>query len=104
MFELGQDESELHGAIGRYAVEKGIKALVCVGNLSKAMYKEACREKEKRLSNTMVQYYETPEEVLEQFDNPDFLPGGVTVLVKASHGMHFDMLVSRLKELGDRSV
>ncbi len=104
MFELGQDESELHGAIGRYAVEKGIKALVCVGNLSKAMYKEACREKEKRLSNTMVQYYETPEEVLEQFDNPDFLPGGVTVLVKASHGMHFDMLVSRLKELGSRSV
>ncbi|MCR4706040.1 MAG: UDP-N-acetylmuramoyl-tripeptide--D-alanyl-D-alanine ligase [Lachnospiraceae bacterium] len=100
MFELGQNESELHGSIGRYAVEKGIKALVCVGELSKAMYKEACKEKEKRLSNTMVQYYKTPEEVLKQFENPDFLPEGVTILVKASHGMHFDMLVNRLKELG----
>ncbi len=100
MFELGQNESELHGSIGRYAVEKGIKALVCVGELSKAMYKEACKEKEKRLSNTMVQYYKTPEEVLKQFENPDFLPEGVTILVKASHGMHFEMLVNRLKELG----
>lgn len=88
MFELGTDEKKLHGDVGRYAVEKEMDVLLCVGSLSKYMYEEAMRDWDGVID---VRYFEGKEELLEML--PDILAEGDTVLVKASHGMHFEELV-----------
>lgn len=98
MFELGSEEKELHAGIGRYAVEKGISMLICVGALSQNMYAEASRRKEEQKSDIALRYYDTLEELLKQLSDGALLPTGSTVLVKASHGMHFEKVVQQLKE------
>ena len=91
MFELGAGEKELHKDVGRYAVEKEIDVLLCVGNLSKYMYEEAMKDWD---GVTDVRYFEGKEELLEML--PDILAEGDTILVKASHGMHFEEIVEWL--------
>ncbi len=93
MFELGTDEKKLHGDVGRYAVEKEMDVLLCVGSLSKYMYEEAMRDWDGVID---VRYFEGKEELLEML--PDILAEGDTVLVKASHGMHFEELVEWFAE------
>lgn len=88
MFELGTDEKKLHGDIGRYAVEKEIDVLLCVGSLSKYMYEEAMRDWDGVVD---VRFFEGKDELLEML--PDIVTQSDTVLVKASHGMHFEELV-----------
>ena len=99
MGELGEKQEEYHAQIGAYAIEKKITGLICVGRLSRFMYQSACRAKEKQLSNTFVQYYETLEELfaaLEQADE-NLLSEEITILVKASHSMQFSQIVERWK-------
>lgn len=91
MFELGAREKELHGEVGKYAVEKEIDILLCVGNLSKYMYEEAMRDWDGVID---VRYFEGKEELPELL--PDILTEGDTILVKASHGMHFEEIVEWL--------
>lgn len=85
MFELGENEKTMHGEVGEYAVEKGIDLILCVGELSEAMYQEAVG------SGGNAKYYET-REALEAVLN-EILQQGDTVLVKASHSMAFENLV-----------
>jgi len=97
MFELGKDARELHAGIGNYAAKKKIRALVCVGGLSEAMA-EAAKDGVGR-----VMHYATTEEVAAHVDEilKTALPEGGTVLVKASHGMHLETVVEKLKERAD---
>jgi len=90
MFELGTNEKELHGEIGAYAAEKNIDVLICVGNLSENMYDAACK-----LSSGQVYYFETRDEMLGFI--VDILKPGDNILVKASHGMHFEKVVEALQ-------
>ncbi len=85
MFELGENEKAMHGEVGKYAAEKGIDLILCVGELSEAMYQEAAG------SGGNAKYYET-REALEAVLNEILQPGD-TVLVKASHSMAFENLV-----------
>lgn len=85
MFELGENEKAMHGEVGEYAAEKGIDLILCVGELSEAMYQEAAG------SGGNAKYYET-REALEAVLNEILQPGD-TVLVKASHSMAFENLV-----------
>ena len=85
MFELGENEKAMHGEVGEYAAEKGIDLILCVGELSEAMYQEAVG------SGGNAKYYET-REALEEVLNEILQPGD-TVLVKASHSMAFENLV-----------
>lgn len=85
MFELGENEKAMHGEVGEYAAEKGIDLILCVGELSEAMYQEAVG------SGGNAKYYET-REALEAVLNEILQPGD-TVLVKASHSMAFENLV-----------
>lgn len=85
MFELGENEKAMHGEVGEYAAEKGIDLILCVGELSEAMYQEAVG------SGGNAKYYET-REALEAVLN-EILQQGDTVLVKASHSMAFENLV-----------
>ena len=85
MFELGENEKAMHGEVGEYAAEKGIDLILCVGELSEAMYQEAVG------SGGNAKYYET-REALEAVLN-EILQQGDTVLVKASNSMAFENLV-----------
>lgn len=102
MFELGNRECELHEEVGAYAAEKGIDIIICTGTLSKHMYEGARStgvEKGELLAarNREVYYFETRDEMLEQL--PDMLKQGDNILVKASHGMHFEKVVEKLTNL-----
>ena len=98
MFELGENEEELHAKVGEYVSIVDPELLICIGNLSSNIYEKAniCGKK---------YYFETLDEVLckicELTDSliADNNENGVkpTVLVKASHGMHFEKIVEKLK-------
>ena len=84
MFELGENEIQLHAGIGKYAKEKGVEQLIAVGGLSKNMadaYGDAL-------------YYESTDALLDALSDVDLK--GKNILVKASHGMHFERVVEAL--------
>lgn len=93
MFELGENEKELHRSVGEYAAAKGVDSMICVGALSEEMYKGAkdCTDKK----DTMELYHFA---TLEDCQNEvaGLLKQGDAVLIKASHGMHFTQLVELL--------
>ena len=97
MFELGEQKELLHREVGVYAVEQGIDVLVCAGELSKHMYEEAkaCMEKAGK-GKTQIFYFESRDEMIEKL--PMILKKEDAVLVKASHGMHFEKVVEWLKQ------
>lgn len=101
MFELGASEKEMHADVGRYVTGKRVDMLLCVGGLSKSMYDgavSALRDNcEKTSENAVsVNYFESKEELIKQL--PELLREGDTVLVKASHGMHFEEVVAWLEK------
>ncbi|MBE6824588.1 MAG: UDP-N-acetylmuramoyl-tripeptide--D-alanyl-D-alanine ligase [Ruminococcaceae bacterium] len=87
MKELGTNECALHFETGEYIAQKGIDTVVAVGELSKHLFDGA---KEKGY------YFETVDECIEKIY--DIIKSGDTVLVKASHSMHFDKIVDALNE------
>lgn len=111
MLELGSDECKLHAEIGEYAAKKGTDLLICAGKLSentaRAFEKTICDdsdgsgEKEDRrdpLKNGERKslWFEGTDELVGAGELP--LKKGDTVLVKASHGMHFEKILSAVKE------
>lgn len=95
MFELGEKEEVLHGEIGAYVTEHPVEELVCIGKLSAFMYRKACEKcREQGRSDGWIHYFETKEEAVIQL--PGILHQGDAILIKASHGMHFEQLVAIL--------
>ena len=114
MFELGSDEIWLHEGVGKYAVKKEVDVIVCIGKLGKSIYDGAKSEESKMADSflidlenklageefgkeirTPIQYFESKEEFYKHEN--DVLRRGDAVLVKASHGMHFEELMEHLK-------
>ncbi len=91
MFELGADEAALHSEVGAYAAAKDIDVVICVGKLCKNMYDGA-----KSVGNSSVElhYYTDKEALLAEIDKQ--IRDGDIVLVKASHGMHFEEIIAAL--------
>jgi UDP-N-acetylmuramoyl-tripeptide--D-alanyl-D-alanine ligase len=85
MKELGSEELALHYNTGKYAREKGVDLVLCVGELAKELAKGADGL-----------WYESIETLCK--DLPKLLRGGDTVLVKASHSMQFEKITEFLKE------
>ncbi len=102
MFELGEDEKEMHAGIGAYAAEQGIDVLVFIGSLAEDMYRGAVRTAE-NLENPPegVYYFREKQEFLAR--QREILRPQDTVLVKASHGMAFREIVEAL-EAGKNEV
>ena len=96
MFELGENSDALHERVGKYAVEKGVDMLLCVGENSKFMYEAALKKKEEILSSTKIHYFATREDLESVVES--LLEKKDTVLIKASHGMGFDMVVKKLSQ------
>lgn len=82
MFELGENENELHREVGDYAREKNIDILISVGILTQNM-------------TTSDYHFDTKEELIDNL--PNILKDGDSILIKASHGMHLEEVVDFLE-------
>ncbi len=87
MKELGKNEAELHFDTGKYIIDKGIDVVVAVGELCKHLFEGA---------NGNGYYYKTVDECIEKIG--EIIKKGDTVLVKASHSMHFENIVEKLSK------
>ncbi len=88
MKELGKNELSLHNETGAYAKDKGIDCLIAVGELSK----ETARG-----YGDGAYHFDTVEECISAVK--DLLHSGDTVLVKASHSMHFEKITEAIGSL-----
>ena len=86
MKELGSNELALHYDTGAYAKEIGIDRVLSVGPLAKELARGA-----------EDLWFESIDALLPEL--PDLLKDGDTVLVKASHSMHFENIVENIKTL-----
>ncbi len=91
MFELGENEKQLHLELGAYAAKKEIDLVVCIGALSA----ETARGAEEASAN--VFHFEKKADFFEQAKA--LLHKGDAVLVKASNGMAFSEIVQMLQQL-----
>lgn len=92
MFELGEEEKNLHYEVGQYTVGK-VDILICIGNLAKYIYEGAIQGKNE---DTFMIYLKEKEELYSQLEN--IIMPQDTVLLKASHGMGFADIVSRFQK------
>lgn len=98
MFELGEQEDVMHARVGAYAVEKKIDVIICIGKLSKNMYEGARKEADgENLSKQDIYYFEEKQDFLNEMER--ILEKEDTILVKASHGMEFGIILDALKGL-----
>lgn len=88
MGELGEEEAQLHGQIGRYAAEKKIDVLFCAGPLSEEMAREAQK------GGCEVHYFDTRQELTKELTG--YVKTGDNILVKASHFMEYPKIVEAL--------
>ena len=92
MFDLGKNERGLHAEVGRYAAGLEIHVIVCTGSLCKHMY-EAAKGAEN--SGKELYYFEDKTSMLRGLFG--ILWDKDTVLIKASHGMHFEEIVEMVR-------
>ena len=94
MFELGENEKALHKEVGTYIANQKADVVVCIGELSKNMY-EGITESEGSSEN--VHYYKDKETMIKDISR--LIQDEDIVLVKASHGMHFEEIINELKSI-----
>jgi len=90
IFELGEFSEELHRKVGREVAQKNIDILICSGEASKFIIEEA--EKNAKIK---TYYFNNNEEIVENLSQE--LRNGDVILVKASNGMKFFEICSKLK-------
>jgi UDP-N-acetylmuramoyl-tripeptide--D-alanyl-D-alanine ligase len=90
MLELGKYADKLHAEVGEYAVSKGIEHIVCIGSLSRSMYEAAAAKRSEG-----VYYFADKQSFISKAD--EILEDKMTLLVKASRGMHFEEIINYLK-------
>lgn len=84
MGELGSEEKKLHKQVGRYAEQKKISALYCVGDLSKHAAKHC----------SVGEHFPNKEALIEKLKNE--LEKNCTVLVKGSRSAAMETVVQAL--------
>ncbi len=91
MFELGENEKELHFGVGEHAAKNNIDLVVCIGALSANTARGA------KSKGANVLHFETKADFLAEAQN--VLKKGDAVLVKASNRMAFREIVENLQQL-----
>ena len=86
MFELGDQEKQLHRGVGEFLAAKHIEKVICVGELAKEIYEGA------KAGNAECFWYANKKELTNNISQ--LIEKGDTVLIKASHGMGFAELVT----------
>lgn len=87
MFELGHIEKQSHRGVGRLAAELGIDEVICIG--------ERSRETALGAEGIGCSWFESFEAAQESISRA--LTPGTAVLVKASHGMHFERVAEFIR-------
>lgn len=106
MFELGMDSDAMHGEVGKYAAASGAETILCVGNNARYMYEAAVEEARNRIleepnrKEQRILWFENLERLTEELDRKaeEYFPTGSTILLKASHGMHFEKLLEVIQK------
>lgn len=93
MGELGADEGKLHHSVGEFAGSLDIDCCICVGPLCGQLADGITSVNQKM----EVIHFENLEELLHQL--PKLVKTDDTILVKASHFMHFEKVVEKLTNL-----
>ncbi len=97
MLELGDFAEQLHYECGKLAGEKGIDALFCCGELSKATFKGYGEEASTEQSCYELERDAMGEELLRQIKNGT-IKAGDSLWFKASHGVHLEDIIKRIYE------
>lgn len=89
MFELGENENELHRQVGEYAGKSDLDVLICAGERCNYMAEaaKACGKKE-------VYHFADRDEIIANIDK--LLQPKDTIVIKASHSMGFEKIVEYL--------
>lgn len=96
MMELGDDTNAFHTEIGRYAAEKKVDVLLCIGTFSSYMEQGAQEEAAKENSTIKIYHFADKDTMMQQLQ--DILQSKDTILIKASHSMGFETIVKALQE------
>lgn len=88
MLELGNEENQLHGEIGKYLQNSSIDVLVCFGSLSKNIFANSSIEEK--------YFCTTKEEIIDILKEINL--NNSVILVKGSRGMKLEAIVDYLKE------
>ena len=95
MNELGDDSEEFHKEVGRYAAEKQLDVLVCVGEKAKAIADGAEENAEGGADGKMHIYrFADKEAFFKEMDN--IVLAGDTVIVKGSNAYKMSEVADRL--------
>ncbi len=86
MFELGEQEKQLHRSVGEFLASKNIEKVICIGELAKEIYEGA------KAGSAECFWYANKKELTDNIRQ--LIEKGDTVLIKASHGMGFAELVT----------
>lgn len=89
MFELGEKEEELHRQVGEYIAGKELDLLVTIGSLSRNISQASAVNE-----HCQCVHFDSKEHAFRML--PELLKQGDSILVKASHGMHFTEIVEYL--------
>lgn len=92
MGELGETAATLHFEVGKHAAERGIDLVIACGTLSKSTADGAVAS-----GCENIFHFKGKAELIEAL--PKLIESGDSVLVKASHSMHFEEIVEALKKL-----
>lgn len=100
MFELGEDSDALHAGVGEYAAAAGLDRIICVGDKSRNIFQAAAGHGQ---GVSRATYFPDREALLKALEEnlQEYIPGGSTILVKASHGMEFAGVLEYLKNRGE---
>lgn len=84
MFELGEYSKKLHKEVGKQVYKNNINILLCSGENSKYIVKQAEAE---GMSKDNIYYMQNKEDIIEKVK--EIMRDGDVILVKASNGMKF---------------
>ncbi len=93
MGELGADEAALHEEVGAFAGGLHIDVLYTVGELTRGLEKKA-KEKNPAL---VTRHFDALDTLLQEL--PTLTAPQDTVLVKASHFMHFEKIIEAFRQM-----
>ncbi|GMQ65061.1 UDP-N-acetylmuramoyl-tripeptide--D-alanyl-D-alanine ligase [Vallitalea sp. AN17-2] len=94
MYEMGERSRDAHSKIGEEAAKKNIDLLICVGKDAKYIFDGAANH---GMDKDKILYYETKDNLIGGIDN--LVNNKDTIIIKASRGMHLEMIVEKLKSL-----
>lgn len=94
MFELGEDSDAMHAGVGEYAAKMNPDEIFFVGENAKHMYEAAKKVREQNLY-----YFENTKLLMDALPEESCIRENSTILIKASHGMHFEEVLSFLEDL-----